>query len=259
MAPSQVTVLNPIPTTSPRLFVPDALAEGAEIAATPAQAHYLGTVLRHGPGAPLRLFNGRDGEWGARLAAIRKDRATLVVETRTRLQAPEPDLWLVFAPLKRDATDLVVEKATELGAAALLPVFTERTNTARLNPDRLRAIATEAAEQCERLTVPHLAEPRRLADLLAGWPAGRRLVAALERADAPSPTPSAGPTALLVGPEGGFAPAEATLLLRHPAVRPVSLGPRVLRAETAAIVGLALLQFAAGSYEATPAGAPASD
>ena len=246
-------------TTSPRLFVPGPLAEGAEIAATPAQAHHLGTVLRQGPGAALRLFNGQDGEWLARLAAIRKDRATLVAERLTRRQAPEPDLWLVFAALKRDATDLVVEKATELGASALLPVFTERTNTARLNLDRLRAIATEAAEQCERLVVPRIEEPRRLADLLAAWPAARRLVVALERAEAPAPVPSAAATALLIGPEGGFTPAEATLLRRHPAVQAVSLGPRVLRAETAAIVGLALLQPPTGSYVAKPAGPPAPE
>ena len=245
--------------TTPRLFVPESLAEAAEIAATPAQAHYLGTVMRQAAGAGVRLFNGRDGEWLASLAAIRRDRATFTVQRQIRPQVPEPDLWLVFAPLKRDATGLVVEKATELGVSAILPVFTERSNAARLNLDRLRGIATEAAEQCERLTVPRMADPQRLTDLLAGWPAGRRLVVALERADAPSPNASDSPTALLVGPEGGFAPHEAEMLRRQPFVVPVTLGRLVLRAETAAIVGLALLQPPVGSYVATVAGTPAAD
>lgn len=242
--------------TTPRLFVPDTLAEGAELAATPGQAHYLGTVLRQAAGAPLRLFNGRDGEWLARLAAIRKDRATLAVEHRLRPQAPEPDLWLLFAPLKRDATDFVVEKATELGVAVLQPVLTQRTNTARLNLDRLRAIATEAAEQCERLTVPRMADPLALPHLLAAWPSGRKLLAAIERQPAPPPRPPAGPAALLVGPEGGFAPAEVELLRRHTDLDAISLGPRILRAETAVIAGLALLLLAPGGYD-TPA-APAA-
>ncbi len=163
------------------------------------------------------------------------------MERQTRPQALEPDLWLVFAPLKRDATDLVVEKATELGASAILPVFTERTNTARLNLDRLRAIATEAAEQCERLTLPRMADPQRLTDLLATWPTDRTLHAALERAEAPPPRGTDSPAALLIGPEGGFTTTEATMLRRLPFIRPVSLGPRILRAETAAIAGLALL------------------
>lgn len=237
--------------TTPRLFVPAPLAPGTELAATPAQAHYLGNVMRLGPGAVLRLFNGRDGEFLAEIAAIRRDRASFTVNQQTRPQAAEPDLWLVFAPLKRDATDLVVQKATELGAAALLPVFTERTNTARLNLDRLRAIATEAAEQCERLTVPRMADPQRMGDLLAAWPAGRALMVALERADAPSPRATDSPAALLVGPEGGFAPNETELLRRQGFVTPITLGPRVLRAETAAIVGLALLQPAVRGYVAT--------
>ncbi len=246
--------------TTPRLFVPTPLAAGTEIPATPAQAHYLGTVLRQAPGAALRLFNGTDGEWRARLAAIRKDRATIAVETLLRPQAPEPDLWLLFAPLKRDATDLVVQKATELGASEIHPILTARTNTARINPDRLRAIATEAAEQSERLTVPRMADPLPLAARLAAWPPGRRLLAAIERSDAPPPRPrprlDPGPAALLIGPEGGFTPAEVELLRRHADVEPISLGPRILRAETACIAGLALLLLAPGLYE--PPAAPAA-
>ena len=167
-----------------RLFVAAPLLEGAEIAALPGQAHYLGHVMRRRAGEEVLLFNGADGEWRARIAAIGRDRARFEVLERTRPQLPEPDLWLCFALLKRDATDLVVEKATELGASRILPVITERTQAARVNLERLAAIATEAAEQCERLSVPALHEPVRLAELLAGWPAGRGLAVAVERAGA---------------------------------------------------------------------------
>jgi len=232
--------------TAPRLFVPDALRTGAEIVPSAAQAHHLGTVLRARPGAAVRLFNGRDGEVLAHIITLKRDQARLLVAEQLRPQAVEGDLWLAFAPLKRDMTDLVAQKATELGAAAILPVFTARTNAGRVNTDRLRAIAVEASEQCERLTVPRVGEPVRLADLLAAWPAGRPLFAAIERADAPPPPAQFAAAALLVGPEGGFAPDELELLRRHADVRAVSLGPRVLRAETACIVGLALLQTPIG-------------
>jgi len=229
-----------------RLYVTASLRAGAAVAATAAQAHYLGTVMRRSPGDELRLFNGSDGEWQGRVVSLRRDRAVLAAETLLRPQAEEPDLWLVFCPLKRDATDLVVEKATELGASALLPAFSDRTNAARLNQDRLLAIATEAAEQCERLTIPRIAAPRRLFDLLGDWPKDRPLVAALERQDAPPVPRLAGPAALLVGPEGGFTAAELDVLRSCPFVVPASLGVRILRAETAAIVGLALLQAPRG-------------
>ena len=153
---------------------------------------------------------------------------------------PEPDLWLLFAPLKRDATDHVVQKATELGASELFPTLTERSQTDRVNLGRLRAIAMEAAEQCERLTMPVIHPPQRLADRLKDW-RHRKLVVALERSRAPPPPALAGPGALLVGPEGGFSPAEAAWLDTLAFVTPACLGPLVLRADTAAIVGLALL------------------
>jgi 16S rRNA (uracil1498-N3)-methyltransferase len=230
-------------TGSIRLHLAAPLAEGDTIAATAAQAHYLGTVMRRGPGDALLVFNGRDGEFGARIEAIRRDRASLRIEHRTRVQTPEePDLWLAFALLKRDATDLVVQKATELGIAALHPVLTERGNTHRMNADRLTAIAIEAAEQSERLTVPELRPPRPLAALLSDWPSERRLFAAVERVDAARIALAHGSRALLVGPEGGFTEAELEALRAHPFVTPVSLGPRILRADTACIVGLALLQ-----------------
>jgi len=198
--------------------------------------------MRRGVGDALRLFNGRDGEFSARIGTIRRDHAELRVEQCVRVQKAEPDLWLVFALLKRDATDLVVQKATELGVAELHPVITERGNTHRMNASRLNAIAVEAAEQCERLTVPRLLPPQTLHAVLAGWPGSRRLFAAIERSDASRIAPACGQTALLVGPEGGFAPAELEALRVHPFVTGVSLGPRVLRADTACIAGLALLQ-----------------
>jgi 16S rRNA (uracil1498-N3)-methyltransferase len=211
-----------------------------EVSATPNQAHYLSSVMRRAAGEPVLLFNGRDGEWSARIAGLKRDRASFAVEAMVRAQAPDSDLWLVFAPLKRDATDLVVQKATELGVAALLPVFSARTNAGRVNLERLAAIAMEAAEQSERLTVPEIRAPVPLLDLLAAWPAERCLAAAIERAGAAPVPEDAG--ALLVGPEGGFAPLELDALRAARFMSPICLGPRVLRAETAVIAGLALLQ-----------------
>ena len=225
------------------------------------QAHYLGTVLRRDAGALVRVFNGVDGEYLARIAAPARRGSTLTVVEKLRDQPPETGPWLLFALLKRDATDLVVRQAVELGASRILPVITERTNAARVNEDRLRAIVVEAAEQCERLTLPPVDTPARLDAILTRWPVERRLFAALERHDPPpglspsglspsglSPSglsPSGlsppGPAALLIGPEGGFTAGEQTWLLRLPFVTPISLGPNVLRAETAAAAGQALL------------------
>nr|WP_294509670.1 16S rRNA (uracil(1498)-N(3))-methyltransferase [uncultured Rhodopila sp.] len=224
-----------------RLHVEASLAAGQTIDATAGQAHYLATVMRRSAGDAVRLFNGRDGEWEARIAMPGRGKAAFSVETLVRPQAADADIWLMFAVLKRDTTDMVVQKATELGVSALLPVFTERTNAARINADRLGAIAVEAAEQSERLTVPVLHPARPLHEALAGWPADRLLFAAMERAEAVPLKPAHGPAALLIGPEGGFGPRDSALLERCGFVRPASLGPRILRAETAAIVGLALL------------------
>jgi 16S rRNA (uracil1498-N3)-methyltransferase len=224
-----------------RLHVGASLAAGQTIDATAGQAHYLATVMRRSAGDAVRLFNGYDGEWDARITAVGRGKANFSVETLVRPQADDADVWLMFAVLKRDTTDLVVQKATELGVSALLPVFTERTNAARINAQRLEAIAVEAAEQSERLTVPVLHPARPLHEALADWPADRLLFAAMERAEAPPLSPAHAPAGLLIGPEGGFGPRDFALLERCACVRPVSLGPRILRAETAAIVGLALL------------------
>ena len=229
-------------TTAPRLFVAAALRQGDDIAASPEQAHYLGTVLRRASGDVVRLFNGADGEWSARLTIARRDRATLTVEHRLRPQEPESGPWLLFALLKRDATDLVVRQSVELGSSRVLPVITERTNAARVNQDRLRAIAIEAAEQSERLTIPVIDPPARLDAVLATWPPDRRLFAAFERFRTDTAERRVGgPVGLLIGPEGGFTPTEREMLRRFAFVTPISLGPYVLRAETAAAAGQALL------------------
>jgi 16S rRNA (uracil1498-N3)-methyltransferase len=225
-----------------RLYVDAPLDSGATIEATEAQAHYLGGVMRRAVDDAVNLFNGVDGEWACRIATLSRGKATLAIETRVHPQADEPGPWLVFAVLKRDTTDLVVQKATELGVSALQPVFTERTNAGRVNLDRLRAIAIEAAEQSERLTIPTVRPARQLQAVLADWPAERALHVALERADAQPLAPADGPVGLLIGPEGGFGPRDHIVLDRCRFVRPVTLGPRILRAETAAIAGLALLQ-----------------
>jgi 16S rRNA (uracil1498-N3)-methyltransferase len=207
-----------------------------------ARARYLGTVMRRTVGDRLRLFNGRDGEWQARITAIGKRGAVVEAEALLRPQADEPDLWLLLSIIKREALEWAVEKATELGVAEIHPVITARSQPARPNPERLRTIAIEAAEQSERLTVPVIHPPRPLEAALRDWPADRRLVAAIEREEEAPPSPQAGPDAVLIGPEGGFDPRELDAMRRLPFLVPASLGPRILRAETAAIVGLALLQ-----------------
>lgn len=243
-------------TTAPRrvrLFVAAPLATGAEVALTPAQAHYLGHVLRLAAGAAVFAFNGRDGEWRAVLAAASRGGARLVCAERTRAHTATVGPWLAFAPLKKDSQDFVVIKATELGAARLLPVFTRYTATTRINGERVRANAIEAAEQCGRLDLPVIDAPVSLDDLLAAWPADRALLAA---DPGPGATPIAAalavgaaspPPAFLIGPEGGLAAGELDALARLPFAARVHLGPRILRAETAAIACLAVWQALAGA------------
>lgn len=227
--------------TSIRLFVTSTLCAGEGVAGSDGQAHYLANVMRRAAGDDVILFNGRDGEWVARIAAISRKAVTFLPERLLRAQAPEPDCWLCFALLKRAKTDMVVEKATELGVSVIQPVITARTQADHVNLERLRAIAIEAAEQCERLAVPDIRPPVTLAALLAAWPEGRALYLADERRSAPAARYTAAPASLLVGPEGGFTEAEVEGIGAHPLVTRVSLGARILRAETAAIAGLALL------------------
>ncbi|MGF1607250.1 MAG: 16S rRNA (uracil(1498)-N(3))-methyltransferase [Rhodothalassiaceae bacterium] len=223
---------------SPRLYVADALP--GPVALTTAQAQYLAQVLRLKPGGVVRLFNGRDGEWQARLERLDRRAATAVPTDQLRTQAPEPGPHLLFAPLKKARLDMLVEKAVELGATRLSPVRTRHTVADKIRPERLTAQIIEAAEQCERLTLPVLDPLITLDRLLDHWPGQTVLYAALERQDA-QPVPAEPDAALLVGPEGGFDAGERDRLLAHAAVRPVSLGPRILRAETAVIAGLARL------------------
>jgi len=236
-----------------RLFVEAALGEGATVAFAPDAAHRLRAVLRLKAGDGVALFNGRDGEWLARIEQRDRGAATAVAREQTRAQPIEDGPWLVFALIKRARLEWLVEKATELGAAALLPVATQRTVVERINPARLAAIAREAAEQSERLALPDLRAPEPLERLLAAWPAARSLVLCDETGTAP-PVAEAmakippGPLAVLIGPEGGFAETELDALRKLPFVFPVGLGPRVLRSETAALAGLALVQALGGGW-----------
>jgi 16S rRNA (uracil1498-N3)-methyltransferase len=241
--------------TATRLFVEDPLSAGSEAALDEAQAHYLRHVMRRADGAPLLLFNGRDGEWQATLGLRGKKGAAAQVVEQTRPQGSEPDVWLCFAPVKRARIDWIAEKATELGVAVLQPVITRHTAVERVNVERLRANAIEAAEQTERLSVPEVRAPVELARLLAGWPAGRRLLMADETGGGPpiaemlgglDEAARAAPWAIVIGPEGGFAQDELTALRRMKDVTAVGLGPRILRADTAALAALACWQALVG-------------
>jgi 16S rRNA (uracil1498-N3)-methyltransferase len=246
-------VSDPLPAGRPRpsvrLFVEHPLGPGQQVPLTPEAAHYLFTVMRLGAGAMVALFDGASGEWAAELMPEGKRGGRAVCLVQTAPQRDPADLWLVFAPLKKARTDFLVEKAVELGVARLVPVATERTNAERLNSGRIRAQMTEAAEQCGATHVPALDELRPLATVLAGWPTGRALIWADEgRAGAgPSAWPGA-PAAVLIGPEGGFSGPERTRLAALPFVHPVALGPRILRAETAAAAALVLWQAQAGDW-----------
>ena len=236
---------------APRLHVDTPLVAGETVPLAEDRAHYLLHVMRAAPGDPVRVFNATDGEWTARIADGARRRASLVVEAQTRPPAAgSAGPTLIFAPLKRDATDLVVRMATELGARAIVPVVTQRTLAARVNTARLALIAREAAEQCERLDLPAIAEPRPLAAVLAAWDPAVVIALAVERAAPPAAGAQteafAAAGAVLIGPEGGWARAELDQLLRAPFVQPVSLGALVLRADTAAVAALAALAAAHG-------------
>jgi 16S rRNA (uracil1498-N3)-methyltransferase len=240
------------PSSLPRLFVEEGLAEGATLTLEGAPANYLGNVLRLGPGARVKLFDDRTGEWLAEITEAGKKRVTLAVRQRLREREAVPDLWLLFAPIKRGRIDWLVEKATELGVARLVPVVTRRTIVDRLNLERLRAHIVEAAEQCERTALTELAEPRKLEALLAGWPAARTLYFADEAGGEPL-RPERGPAAILVGPEGGFTDEERAAIRALPQARPISLGPRILRADTAALAAVALWMGSSGDWTGSSA------
>ncbi|MEY8840383.1 16S rRNA (uracil(1498)-N(3))-methyltransferase [Cribrihabitans sp. XS_ASV171] len=248
-----------------RLFVDHPLGPGQSIALTRDQAHYLFGVMRLTEGAPVALFNGRDGEWLSHVAEAGKRGGVLECAERTRpLQMP-PDLWLLFAPIKKARTDFIVEKAAEMGAARILPVQTEFTNSERIRQDRLQAHAVEAAEQCGGTYVPEVAELQKLSHLLDRWPADRRLMfcdeaqaegssalsglfAAADASEDAREGGSSSPWAILIGPEGGFSEAERARLSAMPQAHVVSLGPRILRADTAAVAAMTLWQTAMGDW-----------
>lgn len=240
----------------PRLWLAADLRDGEAAPLDPEQLHYLRAVMRRGVGDEVLVFNGRDGEWVARLDALTKTAGRVVAIRQTRAQTEGIDLQLVFAPIKRARLELLIEKAVELGARALIPVITRRTIVTRLNLERLAAHAREAAEQTERLDVPPVAAPRPLGAVLDAWDPARRLLFCDETGGAPSlaavlqegePCPES--WAVLIGPEGGFDPAELDLVRGFPFATPVSLGPRVLRADTAALAALAVFQALRGDWE----------
>jgi 16S rRNA (uracil1498-N3)-methyltransferase len=236
-----------------RLYVEAALGEGVPVRLEDGQAHYLLHVMRAKAGDRLNLFNGRDGEWLASVSETAKRSCTVTCERRIAPQEMVPDLWLVFAPVKKTPADYLTQKATELGVRVLQPVITRRTIVTRVNTERMAANAVEAAEQSGRVSVPEVREPMAFDKLLAAWSADRRIVFCDEGGDCPSiaealrPLPDA-PTAVFVGPEGGFDPAERAALRAMAQAIPVSLGKRILRADTAALAALAVWQAIKGDW-----------
>lgn len=236
-----------------RLYVDHPLGSGQSVPLTRDQAHYLFGVMRLTTGGAVLLFNGRDGEWRADVVEAGKRTGVLVCAEQTAPLRMPPDLWLLFAPIKKARTDFIVEKAAEMGAARIQPVQTAFTNADRIRQDRLQAHAVEAAEQCGGTYVPEVAGLQKLDRLLDHWPGGRRLMFCDEaRAGQPLALASdhAGPWAILIGPEGGFSDAERVRLSNLPFSHPVSLGPRILRADTAAVAALTLWQQALGDWRA---------
>ena len=236
-----------------RLYLAQLPAEGKRVELASGPAHHLRNVLRLGPGAPVAAFNATGGEWLCRIDGTERNRTSLIVERRLRPPEPEGDLWLLFAPIKRVRLEWLVEKATELGVSVLAPVWTRHTQVERLNLDRLQAHAVAAAEQSERLSVPELRAPEALDTVLAKWPGGRRLIVCDETGGGEpiaDVLPPLGFTdaALLIGPEGGFAENELDSLRTLPFVTCIGLGPRVLRADTAALAAISVFQAIAGDW-----------
>jgi len=245
-----------------RLYVENDLCSGSEFLLSGNQGHYLVNVMRLKAGIFILLFNGRDGEWLAEIVKVGKGKAAIMVRDNIMAQRAEPDLWYLFAPIKKARLDYMVEKATELGVSLIRQVLTERTNLDRLKEDKIRAHAIEAAEQCERFTVPTVEPMIKLDKLLMEWPEDRLIMFCDEEGDQ---DPNCFPVgkaidevnawqerprkwAILIGPEGGFSPAERTLIRQQANVVPVTLGPRILRADTAAVAAITLWQSFAGDW-----------
>ena len=248
-----------------RLFVDHPLGEGQSVPLDRDQAHYLFGVMRRGAGDAVLLFNGRDGEWRSTIEQAGKRGGTLICQAQTAPQQAPPDLWLLFAPIKKARTDFIVEKAAEMGAARILPVQTDFTNSERIRQDRLQAHAIEAAEQCGGTYVPQVTALQKLDALLSDWPEGRQLMFCDESLAGRSSALTGGvaapreaggnagrataPWAILIGPEGGFSDAERTRLNALPFAHAVSLGPRILRADTAAVAAMTVWQQALGDWQ----------
>ncbi|MEB8388825.1 16S rRNA (uracil(1498)-N(3))-methyltransferase [Rhodobacteraceae bacterium KMM 6894] len=241
-------------TAKIRLYVEHPLGSGQSVPLNRDQAHYLFSVMRLGVGAQVLLFNGRDGEWQAEVVQAGKRGGILQAGAQTRTLQMPPDLWLMFAPIKKARTDFIVEKATEMGAARICPVQTAHTNADRIRQDRLQAHAVEAAEQCGGTYVPPVDDLQKLDRVLDGWDTSRRILFCDEGLAGQAPTQigdlggETTPWAILIGPEGGFSEAERTRLHALPYAHAVSLGPRILRADTAAIAALTLWQSALGDW-----------
>lgn len=238
------------PRSAPRLFVRTPLAAGASVELDQGQANYLGNVLRLGVGGEALLFNGADGEWLARIVDVGKKRMTLLAERAERAQEQPSALWLAFAPVKRSQTDWLVEKATELGVSRLLPLITQRTVVERVRLDRLESIAIEAAEQCNRTTVPAIDAPQPLGRFLQSREPSPTLYFADEHGGEPAASAfKPGPAIILTGPEGGFTDDERSAIRAVNGAVPISLGPRILRAETAALAAAAVFMAVAGDWD----------
>lgn len=242
---------------SVRLFVEDKLFSGSTVLLDRDQSHYLANVMRKKQGDEILLFNGKNGEWKATISAVEKRAVSLTIDQQSREQEQEPDLWLAFAPIKKARLDFMAQKATELGVSSLTPVMTRRTIVDRVKTDRMRANAVEAAEQCERLSIPLINEAAKLDEFLTSLPLDRKLMFCDENKTgeethralcSASDKTSPGPWAILIGPEGGFDADERRKIRAHPSCVPVSLGPRVLRADTAAMAAISLWQSAIGDW-----------
>lgn len=241
------------PRSAPRLFVTQRLAPDAQLRLDGTHAHYLARVMRTAVGNTVILCDDQTGEWAATVTNVGKRDVALSIAEHLRPREPVPDLWLCPALLKKDRFDLVLEKATELGVAAIRPVVTHRCVADKLNAERARSIVTEAAEQCARTALPALAEPVKLERLLADWPNERALFFADEDGGVPAAqafAAHAGPAAILTGPEGGFDDGERAAIRSHAVTVPISLGPRILRGETAVITAGALWMGIAGDWQA---------
>jgi 16S rRNA (uracil1498-N3)-methyltransferase len=240
-----------------RLYTNQPLSAGSSIELSSENVHYLSNVMRKKAGYQLELFNGKDGQWLGEIESLQKKSGQVRILNQTRMQKPEPDIWLCFAPVKNAPINNLVEKATELGVSVLQPVITNRTIVNRVNTERLVANVMDASQQCERLTLPTVQEPLKLEKLLENWDISRKLILCDESGKGQTIIPALQalkqtPCAILIGPEGGFSQTEFEIMRNKPYIIPVSMGPRILRADTAAIAALTCVQSILGDWDEPP-------